>query len=191
MAPRKFHGSTAGVTMRSADALRQRPDLAAEIAVAVATWSETDHVLAIMLADLLEEQPLTLDVFFRLHSDGPKHEIINLAAESKLSPDLTLRISELIKEVKDKAKARNRLAHGLYGVSVRYPNELLWMDLENVARHFYWNSPDWLSTPLPAMVYSLADLKEITSRAQGILQAATDLRREVIGHLDAARRAGA
>jgi hypothetical protein len=187
MARKKLRPPYPGIFMGSATALRKRPALAAEIAVVIGTWAEVEHMLGVLLADMLgKDTELGLAIFFALRSEGPQQEVIRAAAAKKLPLEIASMIDSFMRSLRDRAGARNDLAHGIWGTHEKHPDELLWMDRSASMEIFAWSRRPSLvdAKDLPIWRYSRDDLVEIADRSRDVLNEALELLRRARDHAE-------
>lgn len=181
MTPQKLRPPYAGVTMHSAPALRNRPALAAEIAVVIGAWAEIEHMVGLIFADMLGgDAGLGLAIFFAMRTEGPQRDAIKATAAQRLSAELVAKIELMFKRVGNNSKERNYLAHGIWGYVDRLPNDLLWMDRNDTMRVFANTSePAILAKELPISIYTLRHLQAASHKYESLLAEVTTLHREV------------
>jgi hypothetical protein len=149
--------------------------------VTVAIWAEIEHGLGILLTDMLgTDAKLGLAIFFAMRTEGPQREVIKATAEQRLPPEMAAKVVKFVTDLRDRTKGRNAVAHGIWGLSDKHPDELVWMDLETTVRVL--GQFDFLDTPdaPPTMIYTLCNLQEISSHAASVLEALGQLIAEVV-----------
>jgi hypothetical protein len=116
------------VTMGSASALRQRPTLAAAIGLITAMWADIEHELGLIMASILGiDAPLGIAIYLNLRSEGPQHKVLKTAAKTRLPAKGAGEIVRFVESLPGRGKARNDIVHGLWGVSDKHPDHLIWL----------------------------------------------------------------
>ena len=177
--------------MHSAPALRNRPALAAEIATAIGVWGEIEHTLALTLAEMLgADLEIGLEIFFTIQADAPKRAVMEKIAEKSVPRELRAKLSSFRTQLKNDSKGRNKLAHALWGIADKHPDELLWMDTKDTAATFVsGREPAVNRRDLNIWRYSLDDLREITETGINLLGEISKLLDEVRDHAERRRLA--
>jgi hypothetical protein len=132
-------GPVAGFMLNSHTALSERPELAARIAIIVATWAQIDHSIKTIAFDVAwADARLVGGLLKTLRSDGPQRDVIKAFAVAKLPPELSERFVGLMDRARNGAEARNDIVHGLWGLSHNHPDDLVWVsrkaDLDHQSR---------------------------------------------------------
>lgn len=113
--------------------LLERPKLAAHIAVISAQWNEIEARIAAMLAALLGTEAKTaVTIFLALQNDGAKRAAIDAICSLKLPPDDVAMFQTIQQKIGKRYTDRNRAVHGAWGISPKYPDQLLWADTREV-----------------------------------------------------------
>ena len=116
------------VTMGSASALRQRPTLAAAIGAITAMWADIEHELGLIMASILgTDATLGIAIYLNLQSEWAQRKVLRTAAESRLSAEDAAMIVRFSESLRDRGKERNNIVHGLWGVSNKHPQDLVWL----------------------------------------------------------------
>lgn len=111
------------------DAVLQRPELAARIAVISGLWNEIEARIASFLSALAGGDATVISVFLAIKNDGAKRSTIDTISELKLSPDDHTRFQAILKLIGERYSDRNKVIHGAWGISKEYPDKLLWADI--------------------------------------------------------------
>ncbi|MSP76267.1 MAG: hypothetical protein EXR12_09040 [Rhodospirillaceae bacterium] len=157
------------------EAVLQRPELAAHIALISAWWNEIEARISAFLAALAGgEAETVISVFLAIKNDGAKRSTIDTISALKLSPDDYVRFQAILKRINERYSDRNTIIHGAWGISPRYPDKLLWSDIrESTVLHIeMMNLPAsdraarLISEQKKIMVYGLSDFLQIEQRIQ-------------------------
>lgn len=117
----------------SPEAVLQRPALAQRIAAISALWNEIDTRIAALLAALLGGEAKTgISIYFAITNDGAKRAALEAICTMKLSTDEQTRLRAVLKTIGERYADRNHAIHGVWGVSPRYPDKLLWADARDM-----------------------------------------------------------
>jgi hypothetical protein len=114
----------------SPDAALKRPKLGAYVTVISNFWNEIEARIAIFLAALLGAEASTvLTIFLTIQSDSAKRAVIDKIVSMKLDKTQQATFSTAIDLIGRRYSERNRCVHGAWGVSIEYPDALLWTDV--------------------------------------------------------------
>ena len=112
--------------------LLERPELAARIALISGLWNEIEARIIAFLAIMANEQAkMAISIFFAVKNDAAKRATIETISHQNLSPADFDRFQEVLSETGKRYNERNTMVHGLWGVSAKYPDKLLWADIKN------------------------------------------------------------
>jgi hypothetical protein len=136
------------------NAVLERPKLAPYIAAILMHWNEIESRTAIFLAALLGGEAQTvIKVYLALQTDGGRKATMDTVAALKLLPDDLERFQEIQRDISGRYSERNKAAHGAWGISPEYPNDLLWYDPRESVQMF------------PALMATIGDDKREDRRA--------------------------
>jgi hypothetical protein len=125
---RSRSGPVTSYILNSHWALSERPALAARIGIIVATWAQIDHGLNLLVTDIAwADADLAADLLGSLYSDKPRSKVIETFARRRLPPELAGRFLDAVRRLRNGARNRNDIAHGLWGLSPDRPDELIWV----------------------------------------------------------------
>lgn len=134
--------------------LLRKPRLAALAMSAVASWSDVEGFRLRLFIQLLGGKgAVAADVYLALQGNAPKDAAIVAAAESVLTGDMLEVLRAIMAIAKTNEKARDKLAHGIWGECTKLPDALVVVDPRNLIEgefdysHFY--------------VYKESDFKQI------------------------------
>lgn len=106
--------------------LRIYPDLARKIADVIATWSQIECNLGVILARMLGAGVRSsMAMYLALNSSSAQTAALEAAAKISLSPERLELFSALCVLVKRASGHRNRMAHNLWGTSNELPDALV------------------------------------------------------------------
>jgi hypothetical protein len=113
--------------------LRQYPDLARSISDVIATWSQVECNLGVLLARMLgaAARP-SMAMYSALSSSAAQMAALQAAADVALSRERLELFGALLILVKRAATKRNKIAHWLWGTSVQVPNALILLNPDAV-----------------------------------------------------------
>jgi hypothetical protein len=139
----------------AANALGERPELAALVGECIGFWSQVEAQLAVLLSAIMKaETAITAAVFLSIRNSRAQREALTAAAEI----GLTSRELEMFHAVaivyQSLDNQRVDLAHGIFVVSDDLPDAILWIDSKDFAQHSldFW-------TELMSRADSLAPLR--------------------------------
>lgn len=115
-------------TLFLTNALERRPELAVLIAQCIATWSEVEAQMALLLSAIMKahERPAAA-VFLSIRNARAQREAMVAAAESELD-GRELEMFRAIMIVYQALEAqRSDLAHGIFAISDDLPDSIVWM----------------------------------------------------------------
>jgi len=114
--------------------LDKRPELALKIAQVGAAWSQLDlQRVHLLMALLRNGAPTGVRMYLSL-SGSASQEAVLTAAFGNFLPDSTQKMFEsLMRDIKARARERNRIVHGIWGVSDDYPEALINCQLNDMA----------------------------------------------------------
>lgn len=161
------------VRFDAAYALQERPGLMAHVGTVVVLWAEIDLELGSLLAELLgSDAELGMEIYLSLRSDGPRNEVFNAIALKRLTEEWSARLTTILKDVREAARRRNAVAHGIWGVSPDHPDAIIHMEYRDYLRCYS-------AYPRPLLGYAL---EEQFSKLQRIAYKEKDFK-EIEEHL--------
>lgn len=118
-------------------ALLKRPVLASYMTAIAMQWTEIQARIATLLVALLEGEAKTgIAMYFAITSDGGKRAVIDTICDLKLEKAQKEEFQRILRKVGEREVERNRIVHGAWGISPKYPDDLLWSDLRDaIALH--------------------------------------------------------
>jgi|SRR6516165_3692218 len=119
-----------------ANALAERPELAALIGECIAFWSQVEGQIAVLLSAIMKaETAITAAVFLSIRNSRAQREALTAAAEI----GLTGRELEMFRAIaivyQSLDSQRTDLAHGIFAISEDLPDALLWIDSSDFTQH--------------------------------------------------------
>jgi len=161
------------------DSLLQRPKLAVLIAIISASWNEAEARLWAFLAALVGDEANTvISIFLALQSDSARRATIETIASLKLTKIEQDEFDDIMSRLGKRNGERNAVVHGAWGISSKYPDNLLWADVRDTTKlhvrmiqlsapeHATERSELLIATQKSLMVYSKEDLANIIQRIQ-------------------------
>jgi hypothetical protein len=118
-----------------ANALAERPELAAIIGECIAFCSQVEAYLAIMLGAIMKtETGISAAVFLSIRNSKAQREALTAAAQVGLDGRELEMFSAIAIVAQSIDSQRTDLAYGIFGVSEDLPDDLLWMDPKDYTR---------------------------------------------------------
>jgi len=120
----------------AANALAERPQLAALVGECIACWSQVEaHITVLLSAIMKAETAITAAVFLSIRNSRAQREALTAAAEIGLSGrELEMfRAIAIVYQSLDNQRAD--LAHGIFAVSDDLPEAILWIGSKDFAKH--------------------------------------------------------
>ena len=123
--------SSAAVKWDSEDALLKRPELAALVARAIASWAYAESGMGDILIQMLgaRAEPAA-KMYAALNSNQAQFDALNAAARCCLQPDELETFQAVVWVVRKAARMRHRLAHNLWCYSDDLSDALLLLDAD-------------------------------------------------------------
>lgn len=109
-------------------AILKEPWLSAHIGVISSMWSDLEGHIAAFLAAILNSRT-TVAMFLAITNDGAKRAAIDAAARETLTKAHQEQLQTLLTKIGHRYADRNTVVHGVWGISSKYPNRLLWADV--------------------------------------------------------------
>lgn len=163
-----------------ADHVSQRPQLAIAITRIVVLWSIVETNLGRILAEILgADASIGVAMYNALVGNAGQEAVLRAVVAEKLSKDDADRFNDLLDEMRSRARERNRIVHGMWGIADTEPDKLIWQDqrvwAKTIAERFSRMRFDRMPPPLEfdpnlpsgakgAFVYSDKDFKDIEAR---------------------------
>lgn len=149
-------------------ALEQRAEAAAIISRCVAYWTYVEASTARLLATVMKAttEP-AVAVYLSLKNNTAKHDALEAAAEFTLDDDDTLLFQAIMAYRSTVEKARNALAHGIFGISNKIPTGVIWVNTTTYTQHQAYVDLQGISDDQSAalynkcFVYQVGDLETI------------------------------
>jgi hypothetical protein len=118
-----------------ANALSERPELAALIGECIAFCSQVEAYLAIMLGAIMKtETGISAAVFLSIRNSKAQREALTAAAQVGLQGRELEMFSAIAIISQSIDNQRADLAHGIFALSEDLPDDLLWMDSKDYTR---------------------------------------------------------
>src|SRR5262249_43640514 len=120
----------------AANALGERPELAALVGECIALWSQVEAQISVLLSAIMKaETAITAAVFLSIRNSRAQREALTAAAEIGLSGrELEMfRAIAIVYQSLDSQRAD--LAHGVFAVGEDIPDGILWIDSSAFAEH--------------------------------------------------------
>ena len=116
--PQPFKRRSDQEVIISPDAILQRPNFAALIALVAGYWSRLEHVFGMPFAFLLAgNEPTALACYHSVFELGLRKQLFISAANTRYLPqELIDEYNKLHTEIRKIAKNRNAIVHGLWGI---------------------------------------------------------------------------
>lgn len=109
-------------------AILKEPWLAAYIGVISSMWGDLEGHIAAFLAAILHSRT-TVAMFLAITNDGAKRAAIDAAARETLTSTQQEELQRLLTKIGQRYTDRNTVVHGIWGISPKYPNRILWTDV--------------------------------------------------------------
>tara|TARA_B100000678_G_scaffold202315_1_gene170228 strand:+ start:548 stop:1162 length:615 start_codon:yes stop_codon:yes gene_type:complete len=137
-------------------AVSRHPELATMFAEAISTWSSVEFELLKFYLNMFGgAESLVATAYLALTTSSAKLNVILAVGEKRMVPKHYKVLQAILSIVKSREKARNKLAHRVWGYSIELPDALLLADPAHL-----------LALPATAkdvFVYKAADFKSIIS----------------------------
>jgi hypothetical protein len=115
-------------------AILLEPELAAHIGAISNAWNDIEGHLGLFLATLLDADPKTMvAMYLAITNDGAKRAAFDVVCKAKLIPTQRVELQIILDHVGKRYADRNKVVHGAWGTSKKYPNKLLWADIRDAA----------------------------------------------------------
>lgn len=138
----------------------ERPEAAMALGVAVSSWgyieNDIEWLYAFLMARWSEKMPagtfmpahpVAILTFQTLQTQNQRLSLLEALAKWALPADKAKEVADVIPSIRQRAKERNTIAHGLWGISDQRPKDLI------LVRRFDTN-----------LVYSAVDFGQVTER---------------------------
>jgi hypothetical protein len=141
-----------------ANALRERPTLAALVGECIGFWSQVEAHLAILLSAIMRaETAITAAVFLSIRNSRAQKEALAAAAEIGLQGRELEMFSAISLAYQALDAQRTDLAHGLFAVSDDLPEAIVWADAKDFTRQHVQEWTDLSQNPFGAGFFSAFD----------------------------------
>jgi hypothetical protein len=116
------------------EVILQRPEFAVHIALIAAKWTDIQVTLGHLLSKLTgSEGEAVTAIYLCLTSDSAKRASFEAAAAINLHDDSQRKeFAALMKYVGDRGKERNKIVHGMWGISDDYPGKMILIDPDDL-----------------------------------------------------------
>jgi hypothetical protein len=120
----------------AANALGERPELAALIGECIAVWSRVEAQVAVLLSAIMKaETAISAAVFLSIRNSRAQREAVTAAAEIGLTGRELEMFSAIAIVYQSLDSQRTDLAHGIFAISEDLPDALLWSDSKDFAKY--------------------------------------------------------
>ena len=119
------------------DAMSLRPECAVRVATVTTRWTLVEVQLGLLLgciADAPSESAVAM--FLALTSTPAKRGALDAAAEATNNNQIRTILRDVMKDVKAVGKKRNDIVHGVWGVSEKYPSDLVLCETKAFVTHY-------------------------------------------------------
>ena len=144
-----------GPVQWGAESILERPTLATKVASVSAAWSMVEHDLVFFYAFLMSKwtnlvpaegfvptHPVALLNFTTLHTLNSKLDLFRALGDWALTPEEAVQLRDvLIPLIRNRARERNTVAHGVWGVHEDLPDRLVLIKM--FGSHFTYNEADF------------------------------------------------
>jgi hypothetical protein len=151
--------------------LRFRPIAASLIAQCITHWVTVETGFAGLLAQFLgANEPAAIAVFNSIRSSRTQGDALEAASKFALVPRDKELFDAISKVAQELEKQRNRLAHGVYGLSYAIERGIIWQSVEDRSKLSYADKQiNQINDPYSSMwVYEPEDLKTLSDRIEQI-----------------------
>jgi len=173
--PQPVHFSTRIPFNFEPGGLSERPELATQIAIISSLWNEIEARISAFLAALAgSESKTVIAVYLAIKNDGAKRATIDTITQQKLSATDFARFQEIMRTIGARYNDRNKVVHGAWAISPKYPNKLLWADVRETVSLMTdmigidhdepQRQKKLIAHQKQLMVYGLSDFKRIEGR---------------------------
>jgi hypothetical protein len=119
-----------------ANALSERPELAALVGECIAFWSQVEGQLAILLSAIMKtEKAIAAAIFLSIRNSRAQREALTAAAEIALSGRELEMFRAIAVVYQSLDTQRTDLAHGIFGICEELPDALLWINSKDFTQH--------------------------------------------------------
>lgn len=137
------------------DLARLNPKLATVIADCIAIWPYIEHDMALSLSGLLNSGgPASVGVLTALRGFRAQRDVIQGAASAVLDPPSQNLVAACLTVVWTAQRARDDVAHGVWGAISEHPDKLMWV---SGADYAIWNAT--------SLVVGGGDQRELLAKA--------------------------
>lgn len=132
--PKRFRDPKDWIMSRGT--ISERPELAAIVGRCMGVWSNAELQMAILLSILLKaEGEAAVAVYLVLRRNIPRYAALNAAAAVTLVDERDKKLFDAVMLVCQQAGAeRNALAHGSFGIHLKMPKSLLWLEASDATQ---------------------------------------------------------
>lgn len=110
------------------DSVAERPELAIKIAVVANTWTSIEGHMAYALGAMIgADHRVALAILTKVQTATAKSQMIRAVGKAALDARLQPELEVLLKSFDRLAPRRNKVIHGLWGISDAEPAGLLWL----------------------------------------------------------------
>lgn len=130
-------------------------------------------LISFIMTTMRTEAEIATELFNAVESDSVKNSLLRTMAARTLEPEKSDEFSALLRRVNERKAERNKIAHGIWGISDEHPTGLVWMNpkdfLADISVLFAFGKgaqtvPIGNPKPGTAMVYEEADFIDIERR---------------------------
>ena len=110
------------------DSVAERPELAIKIAVVANTWTSIEGHMAYALGAMIgADHRVALAILTKIQTATAKSQMIQAVGKAALDARLQPELENLLRSFNRLAPRRNKVIHGLWGISDAEPAGLLWL----------------------------------------------------------------
>ncbi|MGH8321914.1 MAG: hypothetical protein ACRESI_08160 [Gammaproteobacteria bacterium] len=115
--------------------LIERPYLAAHLGAIISLWSELEARLTAIFGLLAGiDAVMAMKLITAITNDGARKAVCMTLAQDVLPDDFLDELNNLFREIKDKGILRNKVAHGVWGISPQIEDAVFFTDVKNWLR---------------------------------------------------------
>jgi hypothetical protein len=123
-----------GVVTNDNGPMQARPELAVYIARVVNASALLDRLTGQLVTYMLgADAHVGMKMYQALSGSGAKRDVLRAVGRDRLNDDLKQRLKRLIVSSEAASKQRNKVVHGIWAYSEKYPDDLIWSDPASTA----------------------------------------------------------
>ncbi len=120
------------IEIRRSTDLPDNAEISSHLGVVVSLWSEMETRLAEVFGVIAGmDSVIAMKIFTAIENEGSRKAVFMKLAEERLPQNLKEELLDIFRAIKESSKSRNKVAHGIWGVSPQVNDAIFYTDVRD------------------------------------------------------------